>query len=135
VAKANLDEIERLNIFGATLLAMQRAIKTLPMLPKRALIDGKGCPVLPCSATAVIRGDRTVPAISAASILAKVARDREMLALDALYPVYGFASNKGYGTAFHLAALIAHGPCACHRRSFAPVKKSSVHSKHSSRRT
>ncbi len=136
VAKADLEEIERLNILGATLLAMQRAIKTLPMLPQQALIDGNGCPALPCSATAMIRGDRTVPAISAASILAKVARDREMLTLDALYPMYGFASNKGYGTAFHLAALTAHGPCVCHRRSFAPVKKSCVpHSKHSSRRT
>lgn len=136
VAKADLDEIGRLNIFGATLLAMQRAVNALPRPPDRALIDGNGCPALACSATAMIRGDQTVPAISAASILAKVARDREMLALDALYPMYGFASNKGYATAFHLAALTAHGPCACHRRTFVPVIKScALHSMHSSRRT
>lgn len=122
VAKADLDEIERLNILGATLLAMQRAIVTLPVFPEHALIDGNRCPALPCSATAIVRGDQAVPAISAASILAKVARDREMLSLDAQYPIYGFASHKGYGTVFHLAALGAHGPCACHRRSFAPVK-------------
>lgn len=122
IAKADLDEIERLNILGATLLAMQRAIANLPMAPENALIDGNRCPALPFSATAIVRGDQRVPAIGAASILAKVARDREMLVLDKQYPMYGFAANKGYGTFFHLAALAAHGPCACHRRSFGPVK-------------
>jgi ribonuclease HII len=122
VAKADIEEIETHNILGATLLAMQRAVSTLQLLPQLSLIDGNRCPPLPCPATAIVRGDSKVPAISAASILAKVARDREMLALDQRYPIYRFAQNKGYGTAFHLAALKAHGPCPCHRRSFEPVR-------------
>lgn len=124
VARANLDEIEQFNILGATLLAMQRAVAALSIVPEQALIDGNRCPVLPCPATPIVKGDVLVPAISAASILAKVARDRAMLELDEQYPSYGFASNKGYGTAFHLAALATHGPCACHRRGFEPVRRS-----------
>lgn len=124
VATADLEDIERFNILGATMLAMQRAVAALSMVPARALIDGNRCPVLACPATAVVKGDALVPAISAASILAKVARDREMLALDDQYPTYGFASNKGYGTAFHLTALEIYGPCACHRRGFEPVRRS-----------
>ncbi len=123
VAKADVTEIETHNILGATLLAMQRAVSALQLTPRHSLIDGNRCPILPCPATAIVKGDRIVPAISAASILAKVARDREMLALDRHYPEYGFAANKGYGTPFHLAALEAHGPRACHRRCFDPVRR------------
>jgi ribonuclease HII len=124
VGRADTDEIERYNILGATLLAMQRAVRALQLLPHMSLIDGNRCPTLPCPATAVVKGDNTVPAISAASILAKVARDHEMVELHRSYPAYGFADNKGYGTPAHLAALDAHGPCACHRRGFEPVRRS-----------
>lgn len=123
VASADVQEIEIHNILGASLLAMRRAVMALGMAPSHSLIDGNQCPPLPCPATAIVRGDASVPAISAASILAKVTRDREMRVLDARHPVYGFASNKGYGTPFHRAALEMHGPCACHRRGFAPVRR------------
>ena len=122
LGRAEIDEIDRLNILQATLLAMQRAVAALKVQPKHALIDGKQCPSLPCPATAIVQGDRTVPAISAASILAKVARDREMIALDACYPGYGLARHKGYATRAHIEALSARGPSPCHRRSFAPIK-------------
>jgi ribonuclease HII len=123
VAWASTAEIDRLNILQATLLAMRRAVQALQPTPTLALVDGNRCPTdLPCAARALVGGDALEPAISAASILAKVARDREMCRLDAEYPQYGFARHKGYGTREHLAALARHGPCAAHRRTFAPVR-------------
>lgn len=118
-------EIDRLNILGATLAGMRRAVAGLRTVPARALVDGNRVPPgLPCPAEAVVKGDAKVAAIAAASILAKVARDRLMVALDADWPAYGFALHKGYPTPEHLAALAAHGPCPAHRRSFAPVRAS-----------
>jgi ribonuclease HII len=123
VAWATTEEIDSLNILQASLLAMRRAVGGLRLTPTLALVDGNRCPsALPCAARAVVGGDALEPAISAASILAKVARDQEMRRLDGQYPDYGFARHKGYGTPEHLAALRRHGPCAIHRRSFAPVK-------------
>jgi len=122
VASASVEEIDRLNILGASLLAMQRAIVALNVKPDEVCVDGLHVPrgvEAPCRA--IVKGDRLVAAISAASILAKVARDAEMLALDARYPAYGFAQHKGYPTPEHLAALRAHGPSEIHRRSFEPV--------------
>jgi ribonuclease HII len=121
VAAADVAEIDTLNILQATLVAMGRAVEGLAPAPAQALIDGNRVPRLACPARAIIRGDRDVPSISAASILAKTARDALLLELHTLYPVYGFAQNKGYGTKDHLAALARHGPCPAHRRSFAPV--------------
>lgn len=122
VARAEVEEIDRLNILHATLLAMQRAVEGLAVTPRLALIDGNRCPVLSVPSSAVVQGDARVPAIAAASILAKVSRDREMCALDLVYPGYGFAAHKGYGTAVHLEALRRLGPTPLHRRSFAPVR-------------
>lgn len=122
LGRAEVDEIDRLNILQATLLAMQRAVAGLVPGPARAWIDGCHCPRLDCPAVAVIGGDRTVAAISAASILAKVARDREMQRLDAEYPGYGFARHKGYPTRDHVAALGRLGVSPVHRRSFGPVR-------------
>lgn len=122
VARATVDEIDRLNILKARMLAMSRAVDGLNILPEYALVDGNRLPELTISATAVIKGDSLVAAISAASILAKVTRDREMIEMDALYPGYGFARHKGYGTQIHKEALMRLGPCAIHRRSYAPVK-------------
>jgi len=121
LGRAEVAEIDRLNILNATMLAMQRAVRGLKDLPQQALVDGNRCPDLGCRASAVIGGDRTVPCISAASILAKVARDAEMVVMDEIYPGYGFAQHKGYGTAAHRAALQTLGPAPIHRRSFAPV--------------
>ncbi len=121
IAQAEVPEIDDLNILQATLLAMQRAVAGLSVWPHRVLVDGNQLPRLGVPALAVIRGDASVPAISAASILAKVARDRLCQTLDTQYPQYGFARHKGYGTAQHLLALRLHGACAAHRRSFAPV--------------
>jgi ribonuclease HII len=121
VAQADVAEIDALNILQATLLAMRRAVEALAVAPAEALIDGNHCPVLAIRARAIVKGDRTVPAISAASILAKTARDALLVELDARFPGYGFAQHKGYGTPVHLAALERYGPCAAHRRSFAPV--------------
>lgn len=121
VASADVAEIDRLNILQATLLAMRRAVEALSVAPNEALVDGDHCPRLTCAVHAIVKGDRDVAAISAASILAKTARDALLVELDALYPLYGFAQNKGYGTPEHLAALVRHGPCPIHRRSFAPV--------------
>jgi ribonuclease HII len=121
IAEASVDEIDRLNILGATLLAMRRAVLGLRLRPHKVLVDGNRLPVLDIEAEAIVKGDTKVAAISAASILAKVHRDRLCLALDATYPHYGFAGHKGYPTAAHLAALQQHGACAQHRRSFAPV--------------
>ncbi|MBL8351243.1 MAG: ribonuclease HII [Burkholderiaceae bacterium] len=122
IAEASVEEIDRLNILQATLLAMQRAVAGLRLPPRRVLVDGNRLPVLAMPAEAIVKGDAKVPAISAASILAKVHRDRLCLALDAAHPDYGFASHKGYPTAAHLAALRAHGACEAHRRSYAPVR-------------
>ena len=121
IALASVAEIDRLNILQATLLAMQRAVAGLRLPPAKVLVDGNRLPRLAMRAEAVVGGDARVAAISAASILAKVTRDRWCVEVDAQWPQYGFAAHKGYGTAAHLAALQAHGPCALHRRSFAPV--------------
>lgn len=123
VAEASVEEIDRLNILQATLLAMRRAVLGLRLKPTKVLVDGNRLPVLDVLAEAIVRGDATVPAISAASILAKVHRDRWCAELDAQFPQYGFASHKGYGTVVHLAALRLHGACPQHRRSFAPVRQ------------
>jgi ribonuclease HII len=120
---ASVEEIDRINILQATLLAMRRAVSALRILPHRVVVDGNRVPVLPMPVAAVIRGDALVPAISAASVLAKVERDRLCLALHEQHPAYGFASHKGYPTPEHLAALTRHGACAAHRRSFAPVRR------------
>lgn len=121
VALASTAEIDQLNILQATLLAMQRAVAGLRLPPKLVLVDGNRLPVLPMRAEAIVKGDAKVAEISAASIVAKVHRDQLCAALDRLYPAYGFAKHKGYGTAEHLAALALHGPCPEHRRSFRPV--------------
>ena len=121
VAQASAQEIDALNILQATLLAMQRAVAGLRLPPKLVLVDGNRLPVLPMRADAIVKGDSKVAAISAASIVAKVHRDQLCVALDALYPAYGFSKHKGYGTAEHLAALALHGPCPEHRISFRPL--------------
>ncbi len=121
IARAEVDEIERLNILHASMLAMQRAVQMLSPAAQHCLIDGNRLPVgLPCSAEAVVEGDAIHSPIMAASILAKVARDREMQRLDAEYPGYGFAKHKGYGTPDHLQALRRQGPSLIHRMGFAP---------------
>jgi ribonuclease HII len=118
------EEIDRINISQATMVGMTRSLMGLSLAPQMALIDGNRLPrTLPCEARAVIGGDASEPAISAASILAKVSRDRHMHALDAVHPGYGFAKHKGYGVPEHLKALDLLGPCDAHRRSFAPVKR------------
>ena len=122
IARAEVEEIDRLNILHATMLAMQRAVEGLSVLPRLALIDGNRCPALSVPSAAVVQGDASVPAIAAASILAKVSRDREMQALDLVYPGYGLAGHKGYPTPAHLQALESLGPTPIHRRSFAPVR-------------
>lgn len=121
VALATVEEIDRLNILQATMLAMQRAVKGLRLKPAKVLVDGNRLPVLDVVAEAIVSGDALVPAISAASILAKVTRDRMLDELHAQHPLYGFDRHKGYGTAQHLAALREHGPLPEHRRSFAPL--------------
>lgn len=123
LGRAEADEIDRLNILQATLLAMQRAIAGLDPKPTAAMVDGNQSPRLECRVITVVGGDRLIPAISAASILAKVVRDAEMTALEARYPGYGFAKHKGYPTPAHIRALEELGPCPQHRRSFAPVRK------------
>ncbi|MDX2219503.1 MAG: ribonuclease HII [Burkholderiales bacterium] len=122
IAFATVEEIDRLNILQASLLAMKRAVDALAVPASEICVDGLHVPAVACPARALVEGDRLVPAISAASILAKVARDAEMLDWDVRYPAYGFARHKGYGTAEHLAALREHGPCPIHRTSFAPVR-------------
>ena len=122
VVAIDVDVIDRINIFWATMEGMRRALAALHVAPELALIDGNRLPPnLRCPARAIVDGDAKVKAIGAASILAKVHRDRIMCALDAQHPGYGFATHKGYATPEHLAALNTHGPCAVHRRSFAPV--------------
>ena len=123
VAQASVDEIDRLNILQARLLAMKRAVESLRLVPRHVLVDGNRLPVLRVPAEAVVRGDAKVPAISAASIVAKVHRDRLCAELHAQWPGYGFDGHKGYPTREHLAALRRLGACPAHRRSFAPVRE------------
>ncbi|MEG0861740.1 MAG: ribonuclease HII [Pseudomonas sp.] len=122
IARAEVEEIDELNILHATMLAMQRAVEGLSVTPKLALIDGNRCPKLSVPAAPVVKGDSQVPAIAAASILAKVTRDREMAAFELIYPGYGIGGHKGYPTPVHLEALARLGPTPIHRRSFAPVR-------------
>lgn len=123
IARAEVEEIDELNILHATMLAMQRAVEGLHITPKMAMIDGNRCPKLTMPAEAVVKGDSKVPAIAAASILAKVSRDREMAAFELIYPGYGIGGHKGYPTPVHLEALARLGPTPIHRRSFAPVRQ------------
>ncbi|NPE57862.1 ribonuclease HII [Dickeya dadantii] len=123
LGRAEPEEIDSLNILHATMLAMQRAVVGLPITPDFVLIDGNRCPSLPMPSQAVVKGDSRVAEISAASILAKVTRDREMEVLDQQFPEYGFAQHKGYPTAYHLEKLATLGATLHHRRSFAPVKR------------
>jgi ribonuclease HII len=123
VAWASVEEIDRLNILQASLLAMQRAVAALCVAPGEVWVDGNQCPKLPCPVQAVVGGDAKVPAISAASILAKTARDAEMMRLHSLYPQYGLDEHKGYPTQSHLRALRVHGVSCIHRKSFRPVRQ------------
>ena len=123
VGQASVEEIDALNILQATLLAMQRAVQGLRLRPAKVLVDGNRLPRLPMLAEAIVGGDARVPAISAASIVAKVTRDRWCEQYHQHYPQYGFAAHKGYGTAEHLAALQVHGASPEHRRTFAPVAR------------
>lgn len=123
LGRAEVEEIDQLNILYATMLAMQRAVAGLSVAPTKVLIDGNRCPALPYPAEAIVKGDQSVPAICAASIIAKVARDREMVAFDQTYPGYGFAKHKGYPSPVHLKALQQLGVTPIHRRSYAPVQR------------
>ncbi len=123
VAEASVEEIDTLNILHATMLAMKRAVEGLRLKPGKVLVDGNRLPVLKIAAEAIVKGDAKVKAISAASILAKVHRDRLCLTLHEAHPQYGFDGHKGYATAEHLAALREHGACVHHRRTFAPVRE------------
>lgn len=127
IASADVREVDQLNILQATLLAMRRAIEGLSVTPALALVDGNQAPRVSCTVRTVIGGDALEPSIMAASILAKVARDRHLLDLEQTYPGYGFAQHKGYGTPQHLSALRTLGPCAVHRMSFAPCVQASLH--------
>ena len=122
VAEASVEEIDRLNILQATLLAMQRAVEGLRLIPTRVLVDGNRLPLLRMPAEAIVKGDAKVAAIAAASIVAKVHRDELLVRLHERHPLYGFADHKGYPTSDHLSALRMHGACEAHRRSFAPVR-------------
>lgn len=122
LGRAEVEEIDQLNILQATFLAMQRALESLAIQPEQVLIDGNRCPRINYSMEAIVGGDALVPAISAASILAKVSRDAELVRLDQLYPAYGFAQHKGYPTPSHLNAIRQHGVLPIHRRSFQPIK-------------
>ena len=124
VASASVEEIDKLNILNASMLAMQRAVMGLRLKPGKVLVDGNRLPVLDVLAEAIVKGDSKVPAISAASILAKVERDRWCVGIDAEFPMYGFAKHKGYATAQHLQTLKTHGPTVWHRQSFAPFASS-----------
>ena len=122
IVSVGVDEIDELNILQATLLGMRRAVEALQPSPGLALVDGNRAPELPCAVRTIIQGDSLEPAISAASILAKVSRDHTMLELHEQFPDYGFDRHKGYPTASHLEQLAALGPCPFHRKSFAPVR-------------
>jgi ribonuclease HII len=126
IAQASVEEIDQLNILQATLMAMRRAVVGLRLKPVKVLVDGNQLPVLEVLAEAIVKGDTKVPAISAASILAKVHRDRWCQEVHQQFPQYGFDQHKGYGTAFHLNALKIYGACLHHRKSFAPVKSAYV---------
>nr|WP_244610009.1 ribonuclease HII [Lampropedia puyangensis] len=126
IAQASVEEIDRLNIFQATMLAMQRAVAGLRIVPRLVCVDGNHTPVLSVPSVAIVGGDAKVQAISAASILAKVHRDQWCQEIDRAFPVYGFAKHKGYGTAQHMAALQQHGACDLHRSSFAPVAQAKL---------
>ena len=123
VGRADVEEIDRINILQATMLAMSRAVEALQPYADHALIDGNRCPDLSCTSQAIIKGDSKVAAISAASIMAKVTRDREMLELDMRYPGYGLAQHKGYPSKAHIEALEILGVTPAHRRSYAPVRR------------
>ncbi len=123
LGRAEVEEIDAINILQASLLAMRRAVEALDIAPCKVLVDGNRCPRVACEAEAIVGGDATVPAISAASIIAKVARDREMCALDAVYPGYGFARHKGYPSRQHVEALHRLGVTPIHRRSYAPIRR------------
>ncbi len=123
IARAEVEEIDELNILQASLLAMSRAVAALPISPDHALVDGNQLPPLNCTAEAIVKGDEKIPAISAASIIAKVARDREMVAMELKYPGYGFSKHSGYPTKMHMQALKELGVTPIHRRSFAPVRR------------
>jgi ribonuclease HII len=123
IARADIAEIDTINILQASLLAMKRAVENLEIQPDHVQIDGNRCPEMDYSMEAIIKGDGLIPAISAASIIAKVARDEEMCDWDKVYPEYGFAAHKGYPTKQHREALLKYGVTPIHRRSFAPVKK------------
>lgn len=123
IGRVDNHDIDRLNIYQACMLAMELAVLGLAIRPEHVQVDGNRCPALDCAVEAVVKGDQTIPAISAASILAKVTRDAEMIALDQQFPGYGFARHKGYGTRAHLAALETLGVCAIHRTSYAPVRR------------
>lgn len=122
IGRAEVEEIDQINILQASLLAMQRAVESLSIYPSHAIVDGNRCPQLACTVEAVVGGDNSEPAISAASIIAKVARDREMVEMDIQYPGYGLAKHKGYPTKAHILALQEHGVTPIHRRSFGPVR-------------
>ncbi len=123
IAEASVEEIDELNILQATMLAMRRAVEGLAIVPELALIDGNRCPVMKIRSEAIVKGDDKVAEISAASILAKTARDAQLLVLHQQYPDYAFDQHKGYPTALHLARLAQHGVTPVHRKSFGPVKK------------
>lgn len=123
IASSSVEEIDQINILQASLLAMKRAIETLHLLPHQVLVDGLHCPRIAIPAEAIVDGDSKIASISAASILAKTARDEEMCRLHALYPEYDFAKHKGYSTRDHLLRLQTHGVCPIHRRSYAPVRE------------
>lgn len=122
LGRAEVEEIDGMNILQASLLAMTRAVAALPVQPEEVQVDGNQCPRMPYPVSAIVGGDATVAVISAASILAKVARDAEMCEMDRLYPLYGFARHKGYPTGEHMEALRKYGACPIHRRSYAPVR-------------
>lgn len=123
LGRAEVEEIDRINILQASLLAMQRAVRGLLLAPDMVLVDGNRCPSLDCPVKAIVKGDSLVPAISAASIVAKVSRDLEMIELDARYPGYGLAQHKGYPSRAHMLALRERGVLPIHRRSYAPVRQ------------
>ena len=126
VGQASVEEIDDLNILRATHLAMARAVSTLPVAPDHVLVDGRPVEGLPCSSTAIVGGDGVSLLIAAASVVAKVTRDRRMVELDRLYPEYGLARHKGYGSRAHMQALFEHGPTPIHRRSFRPVREAAM---------